>query len=108
MGRLVIRSADPDKGLSLKRESLEAMFPLKKGDIFDVDKIRKAIENYTKLYGVYGYHRFHGHAADRTSTMTPRPSILRSTSTSRSNSSSAASNFPGTRPRATRSFAASC
>ena len=33
-------------------------FPLKKGDIFDVDKIRKAIENYTKLYGVYGYIDF--------------------------------------------------
>ena len=58
MGRLVIRSADPDKGLSLKREYLEAIFPLKKGDIFDVDKIRKAIENYTKLYGVYGYIDF--------------------------------------------------
>jgi outer membrane protein insertion porin family len=58
MGRLVIRSADPDKGLSLKREYLEAIFPLKKGDILDVDKIRKAIENYTKLYGVYGYVDF--------------------------------------------------
>jgi outer membrane protein insertion porin family len=58
MGRLVIRSADPDKGLSLKRDYLEAVFPLKKGDIFDVDKIRKAIENYTKIYGVYGYVDF--------------------------------------------------
>ena len=58
MGRLVIRSSDPDKGLSLKRDYLETMFPLKKGDIFDVDKIRKAIENYTKLYGVYGYIDF--------------------------------------------------
>jgi outer membrane protein insertion porin family len=58
MGKLVIRSADPDKGLSIKRQFLEAMFPLKKGDIFDVDKIRKAIEGYTKLYGVYGYIDF--------------------------------------------------
>ena len=58
MGRLVIRSADPDKGLSLKRDYLEGVFPLKKGDIFDVDKIRKAIENYTKIYGVYGYVDF--------------------------------------------------
>jgi outer membrane protein insertion porin family len=58
MGRLVIRSADPDKGLSLKREALENMFPLKKGDVFDADKIRKAIENYTKLYGIYGYIDF--------------------------------------------------
>ena len=58
MGRLVIRSADPDKGLSLKRDYLEGVFPLKKGDIFDVDKVRKAIENYTKIYGVYGYVDF--------------------------------------------------
>jgi outer membrane protein insertion porin family len=58
MGRLVIRSADPDKGLSLKRDYLEGLFPLKKGDIFDAEKIRKAIETYTKLYGVYGYIDF--------------------------------------------------
>lgn len=58
MGRLVIRSADPDKGLSLKREPLEAAFPLKKGDIFNLDKVRKSIENYTKIYGVYGYVDF--------------------------------------------------
>jgi outer membrane protein insertion porin family len=58
MGRLVIRSADPDKGLSLKRDYLEGVFPVKKGDIFDLDKVRKAIENYTKLYGVYGYVDF--------------------------------------------------
>ena len=58
MGRLVIRSADPDKGLSLKRDYLEGIFPLKKGDVFNLDKVRKAIENYTKLYGVYGYVDF--------------------------------------------------
>jgi outer membrane protein insertion porin family len=58
MGRLVIRSADPTKGLSLKREYLESVFPLHQGDIFDISKIRKAIENYNKLYGVYGYIDF--------------------------------------------------
>ena len=58
MGRLVIRSADPDKGLSLKREYLESLFPLKPGDVFNADKIRKVIETYTKLYGVYGYIDF--------------------------------------------------
>lgn len=58
MGRLVIRSADPEKGLSLKREYLESIFPLHQGDLFDTSKIRKAIENYTKLYGVYGYIDF--------------------------------------------------
>ena len=44
--------------MSLKREYLESIFPLKKGDIFDADKIRKVIETYTKLYGVYGYIDF--------------------------------------------------
>jgi outer membrane protein insertion porin family len=58
MGRLVVRSADPEKGLSLKREYLESIFPLRRGDLFDISKIRKAIENYTKLYGVYGYIDF--------------------------------------------------
>jgi len=58
MGRLVIRSADPDKGLTLKREPLEMAFPLKKGDIFNLDKVRKSIENYTKIYGVYGFVDF--------------------------------------------------
>jgi outer membrane protein insertion porin family len=58
MGRLVVRSADPEKGLSLRREYLESIFPLKQGDIFNVEQIRKAIENYTKLYGVYGYIDF--------------------------------------------------
>jgi len=58
MGKLVIRSADPEKGLSLKREYLESIFPLHQGDIFDISKIRKAIENYNKLYGVYGYIDF--------------------------------------------------
>jgi outer membrane protein insertion porin family len=58
MGRLVIRSADPEKGLSLKREYLESIFPLHNGDIFNISQIRKAIENYNKLYGVYGYIDF--------------------------------------------------
>ena len=58
MGRLVIRSANPDENLYFKPEFLEATFPLKKGDIFDVSKIRKAIDNYTKLYGDFGYIDF--------------------------------------------------
>jgi len=58
MGRLVIRSADPEKGLSVRREYLESMFPLKQGDIFDVSKIRTAMENYTKLYGTQGFIDF--------------------------------------------------
>jgi outer membrane protein insertion porin family len=58
MGRLVIRSADPEKGLSVQRTYLESIFPLKQGDIFDVSKIRTAIENYTKLYGTQGFIDF--------------------------------------------------
>ncbi len=58
MGKLFIINADPEKGLTLRREALIAVFPLKQGDIFDVDKIRKAIENYTKLYGRLGFMDF--------------------------------------------------
>jgi outer membrane protein insertion porin family len=58
MGTLHVHSADPDKGLSLKQEYLETIFPLKKGELFSVAKIRKAIENYTKLYGNYGFIDF--------------------------------------------------
>ena len=65
MGRLVIRSADPEKGLTLKREALEAMFPLHQGDIFDISKVRKAIENYTKALWRLWLYRFHRRAASR-------------------------------------------
>ena len=58
MGTLHVRSADPDKGLSLKTDFLESIFPLKKGDIFSTAKVRKAIEDYTKLYGNYGFIDF--------------------------------------------------
>jgi outer membrane protein insertion porin family len=58
MGTLHVRSADPDKGLSLKTEYLEAIFPIKKGEIFSVAKVRKAIQDYTKLYGNYGFIDF--------------------------------------------------
>jgi outer membrane protein insertion porin family len=72
MGHLVIRSADPTKGLTLKREALEAMFPLHQGDIFDLSKIRKAIENYTKAYGAYGFIDF---------TAVPLPDVDENTKT---------------------------
>jgi outer membrane protein insertion porin family len=70
MGRLVIRSVDPEKGLSLRRDYLESIFPLKQGDIFDISKVRTAIENYTKLYGTYGFIDF---------TATPLPEIREET-----------------------------
>jgi outer membrane protein insertion porin family len=58
MGTLKIVSADPDKALSLKVEALKAMFPLKEGDIFAVDKLRKALKNYTEAYGEFGFIDF--------------------------------------------------
>jgi outer membrane protein insertion porin family len=58
MGDLHIVSADPDQGLFFKTEFLERVFPLKKGDIFSTDKLRKAFDNYKKLYGEYGYIDF--------------------------------------------------
>ncbi len=58
MGKLVIRSTDPDQGLRLKQDFLEKVFPLKPGDIFAVDKVRKALENYRKLYGQFGFIDF--------------------------------------------------
>ncbi len=58
MGKLVVRNADPEKGLSLKQDFLERIFPLKQGDIFAVDKIRKALEDYRKLYGQFGFIDF--------------------------------------------------
>ncbi|MGC1968686.1 MAG: outer membrane protein assembly factor BamA, partial [Candidatus Acidiferrales bacterium] len=58
MGKLNFRSADPDQGLVFKQEFLAGAFPLKQGDIFGADKIRKALDNYKKLYGGFGYIDF--------------------------------------------------
>src|SRR5215470_16110296 len=58
MGTLKIVSADPDKALSLKVDALKTAFPLKTGDIFSTEKVRKALENYTKIYGEYGFIDF--------------------------------------------------
>src|SRR5580704_11494411 len=55
MGTLKIVSADPDKALTLKVEALKGFFPLKPGDIFSTEKVRKALENYGKAYGEYGF-----------------------------------------------------
>jgi outer membrane protein insertion porin family len=58
MGRLIIRSANLDENLYFRPEFLESIFPIKKGQIVDVSKIRKAIDDYTKLYGDYGFIDF--------------------------------------------------
>jgi outer membrane protein insertion porin family len=58
MGTIKIVSSDPDKALSLKADALKNVFPLKQGDIFNTSKIRKAMEDYTKIYGQYGFIDF--------------------------------------------------
>lgn len=69
MGDLTIRSEDEKKvPLNDGKEArfigglnvafLEASFPLRKGDIFDVTKVRKAIEDYTNLFSNFGFINF--------------------------------------------------
>ena len=58
MGTLKIVSSDPDKALSLKVEPLKALFPMKEGDILDVDRLRKALKSYTDAYGQFGFIDF--------------------------------------------------
>ncbi len=58
MGTLKIVSADPDKALSLKVEALKKAFPLKQGDVLNVSKLRKALKDYTSIYGEYGFIDF--------------------------------------------------
>jgi outer membrane protein insertion porin family len=58
MGKLIVRSADPDQALIFKTDYLEKVFPLKPGEIFSTEKIRKALDNYRKLYGEFGYIDF--------------------------------------------------
>ena len=58
MGTLHVRNANPDEGLFFKTAYLESIFPIKKGEIFSVAKVRKAIEDYTKLYGNFGFIDF--------------------------------------------------
>ena len=58
MGKINIVNADVEKSLQLKHDFLVNAFPLKKGDVLNVDRIRKAIEQYTKLYGQFGFMDF--------------------------------------------------
>jgi outer membrane protein insertion porin family len=58
MGQLFVRSADPEKALFFKPEFLKGLFPLKQGDLFAANRIRKAFENYKNLYGQWGFIDF--------------------------------------------------
>jgi len=58
LSKLFVRSPDPDKGLFFRTDFLQSVFPIKQGEIFGVDKVRKAIDNYKKLYGEWGFIDF--------------------------------------------------
>src|SRR5215471_15657775 len=58
MGTLKIVSADPDKSLSLKVDALKNASPIKQGEILNVSKLRKAMKDYTSIYGEYGFIDF--------------------------------------------------
>ncbi len=58
MGKLFVRSSDPQKGLFFKQDYLKAVFPLKSGEIFDAEAVRKSFTTYTKLYGGWGFVDF--------------------------------------------------
>jgi outer membrane protein insertion porin family len=53
LGKFVIRG-----NKLLKQEVLAGVLRMKTGDIFDLSKVRKALEDYKKLYGEFGYINF--------------------------------------------------
>lgn len=53
LGRFVIRG-----NKLFKQEQLALVLQLKTGDVFNLGKVRKSIENFQKLYGAYGYINF--------------------------------------------------
>ena len=56
MGEIKVRSATgKDEDLFFHKDFLKANFPLQKGDIFNVKKIRESLENYRKLYSEFGF-----------------------------------------------------
>jgi outer membrane protein insertion porin family len=58
MGKILVRSIDPDKPLFFNPEFLQTVFPIKPGELFSTEKVRKALEDYRKLYGDWGYIDF--------------------------------------------------
>ena len=53
LGKFVIRG-----NKLFKQEQLAPVLQMKSGDIFNLSKVRKALENYKKLYGQFGYINF--------------------------------------------------
>lgn len=58
LGKMRFESADLGKELFYSLESLREKIPLKRGDLFDVDKIREGLKNLTSMYGENGYIDF--------------------------------------------------
>ncbi|MGB9069923.1 MAG: POTRA domain-containing protein [Candidatus Acidiferrales bacterium] len=57
-GGLNIRSVDRDAPLVFTQEVLRHVYPLREGDLFDADKIRKSLDAYRQLYAAHGYIDF--------------------------------------------------
>ena len=53
LGKFVIRG-----NTLFKQAVLERVLRMKSGDIFDLSKVRKALDDYKKLYGEFGYINF--------------------------------------------------
>lgn len=53
LGKFVIRG-----NKLFTQQMLAPVLQLKTGDVFDLGKVRKSLENYTKLYGQFGYINF--------------------------------------------------
>ncbi|MBI1939976.1 MAG: outer membrane protein assembly factor BamA [Acidobacteria bacterium] len=53
LGRFVIRG-----NKLFKQDVLSRVLQLEQGEVFNLGKVRKSIENYQKLYGAYGYINF--------------------------------------------------
>ncbi len=56
LGKFTIHGCKLFKGKQLT--ALKAFLGMKPGDVFDLSKVRKAIDNFTKLYGEFGYINF--------------------------------------------------
>jgi outer membrane protein insertion porin family len=53
LGKFVIRG-----NKLFKEEPLKRLIQMKTGDLFNLTRVRKSLENYTKLYGEFGYINF--------------------------------------------------
>ena len=53
LGKLTIRGSTV-----FKQEALNRVLQMKTGDVFNLGKVRKSFETYTKLYGQFGYINF--------------------------------------------------